>query len=55
MVELTREGEFVSQVSVDTGGPGGAFGIVMAGTGDDERFAAVDDFMNTLKIWQVPK
>ena len=54
MVEFTREGKFVSQVSVDAGGQGGAFGIAMAGPDDDERFAAVDDVVNTLKIWQVP-
>ncbi len=53
MVEFTREGQFLSQVSVDTGGQGGAFGIAMAGPDDDERFAAVDDVLNTLKIWQV--
>ena len=54
MVEFTREGKFVSQVSVDSAGQGGAFGIAMAGPDDNERFAAVDDVVNTLKVWQVP-
>ena len=54
MVEFTREGKFVSQVSVDSAGQVGAFGIAIAGPDDSERFAAVDDVVNTLKVWQVP-
>ena len=54
MVEFTRAGGFVVQLSVDTGGQGGAFGIALAGKDDARRFAAVDDVLNTLKIWKLP-
>jgi DNA-binding beta-propeller fold protein YncE len=54
LVEFTPSGKFVSQVSVDTMGQGGAFGLAVAGSDDTTRFAAVDDVTNMVKIWQVP-
>lgn len=54
MVEFTRSGKFVAQLSVDLGGEGGAFGIALHGPDDHQRLAAVDDITNTLKIWHLP-
>jgi hypothetical protein len=51
LVEFTREGKFVAQYQVDSGSPGGAFGLAFGGADDEVRFAAVDDVQNTLKIW----
>jgi hypothetical protein len=51
LVEFTREGKFVAQYQVDSGSPGGAFGLAFGGSDDEVRFAAVDDVQNTLKIW----
>lgn len=53
MVEFTQTGHFVARLSVDLGGQGGAFGIALQHSGDDIRFAAVDDITNTLKIWNI--
>jgi hypothetical protein len=55
LVEFTPEGHFVAQVSVDTGGQGGAFGIAIATSGDNIRFAAVDDINNTLDVWTLER
>ena len=55
MVEFTRSGRFVAQLSVDLGGQGGAFGIALASNSEELRFAAVDDVVNTLDIWTVKK
>ncbi len=54
LVEFTRSGQFVAQLSVDLGGQGGAFGLALHGRDDNRRFAAVDDVVNTLKIWSLP-
>ncbi len=54
LVEFTRSGHFVAQYSVDLGGQGGAFGIAFSRCDDTQRFAAVDDVVNTLKIWTLP-
>ncbi|MBV9761118.1 MAG: hypothetical protein JO340_11185 [Acidobacteriaceae bacterium] len=54
LVEFTRAGHFVAQYSVDLGGQGGAFGLALHGREDDRRLAAVDDVVNTLKIWTLP-
>jgi hypothetical protein len=54
MVEFTQSGHFVAQLSVDTTGQGGAFGIALAGHDDSFRLAAVDDVANTLKVWKLP-
>ena len=53
MVEFTPSGHFVAQLSVDTGGQGGAFGLAISGSDDALKFVAVDDVNNTLKVWTV--
>lgn len=52
LVEFTQSGHFVAQFSVDPA-QGAAFGIAVHQTGDDLRFAAVDDGTNQLKIWTI--
>ena len=54
MVEFTTTGKFVDQLSVDSSGEGGAFGLALTRIGNDWQFAAVDDITNTLKVWNVP-
>jgi hypothetical protein len=46
-------GTFVDQVSVDTGGQGGAFGLAVDVRGSQLRLAAVDDVVNTLEVWTI--
>ena len=54
LVEFTREGRFVKQLSMDPG-QGGSFGIGLARAGDDTiRLAAVDDNAANLTIWTLP-
>lgn len=53
LVEFTREGQFVAQMPVDTGGIGGAFGIALMTFGAQTFFAAVDDITNTVELWVV--
>jgi hypothetical protein len=53
LVEFTQKGTFVSEFQLDSGAPGGAFGIAISLQGDGVRFAAVDDDANTLNIWAV--
>lgn len=53
LIEFTRTGKFVAQYQVDSGAPGGAFGLAISGGEDGVRFAAVDDDQNTLDIWRV--
>lgn len=50
LVEFTKRGEFVRQISID---PvlDGDFGIGVATSGDVAHFAAVDDNQNILLIW----
>jgi hypothetical protein len=56
IVEFTMNGEFVAQISVDPG-LGGAFGIALEqltpGDPDDFRFAAVNDNVPNLDVWDV--
>ena len=52
VVEFTREGQFVSQVSVDPA-PGGAFGLALRQLEDGFVFATVDDNTVVLDIWLV--
>jgi hypothetical protein len=56
IVEFTPNGEFVAQISVDPG-LGGAFGIALEqlipGDPDDFRFAAVNDNVPNLDVWDV--
>lgn len=55
IVEFTKNGKFVDQISVDPG-QGGAFGIALEQRKDDPgrfRFAAVDDNVPDLLVWDV--
>lgn len=51
LVEFTVGGKFVAEFQVDPGPAGGAFGLGFGRSGGDQRFAAVDDVQNTLRIW----
>jgi hypothetical protein len=54
IVEFTRQGEFVKQVSVDPA-QGGSFGLNIQTIGHNTtRFAYVDDVTGTLTIWTLP-
>jgi len=50
IVEFTKHGEFVKQLSMDPG-QGGSFGLAVATSDDTARFAAVDDNAANLMIW----
>ena len=52
IVEFTRDGKFVAEVSVDPA-EGGAFGLALRTHGDDFVFAAVDDNVPDIQIWVV--
>ena len=56
LLEFTKQGEFVKQISVDPV-QGGSFGLAVATAGDLARLAAVDDSQNILLIWsfRLPK
>ncbi|HXX69281.1 MAG TPA: hypothetical protein VEK07_19000 [Polyangiaceae bacterium] len=53
IVEFTATGSFVSEFSIDSA-PGSAFGLALEVVGPHFRFAAVDDGINVLDIWNVP-
>jgi len=50
LVEFTKQGHFVKQISVDPA-QGGSFGLAVAASGDTVNLAAVDDNQNILLIW----
>lgn len=50
IVEFTREGSFVKEISMDPG-QGGSFGLAVSSSHDQSIFAAVDDNASTLVIW----
>lgn len=50
LVEFTKGGQFVKQISVDPV-QGGSFGLAVATSGDVAHLAAVDDNQNILLIW----
>ncbi len=50
IVEFTKEGNFVKQLSMDPG-QGGSFGLAVRSTEDKAVFAAVDDNAATLVVW----
>ena len=50
IVEFTRHGRFIAQFSIDSS-PGSAFGMALVETNDGLRFAAVDDGLNVLDVW----
>jgi len=53
LVEFTKRGKFVKQISVDPL-QGGSFGLAASVSGDTAQFAAVDDNQNILLIWTFP-
>jgi DNA-binding beta-propeller fold protein YncE len=50
IVEFTKEGSFVRELSVDPS-PGGSFGLAIRSSNDQSIFAAVDDNTASLIIW----
>jgi hypothetical protein len=52
IVEFSAAGQFVAQFSIDSAA-GSAFGLALEEHGDHFRFAAVDDGLNVLDIWDV--
>jgi len=50
IVEFTKEGEFVKELSVDPS-QGGSFGMAVNTVGEVATFAAVDDNTGSLIIW----
>ncbi len=50
IVELTRSGEFVAEFSIDPAA-GSAFGLAIEAWDGHFRFAAVDDGLNVLDVW----
>jgi hypothetical protein len=50
IVEFTKQGEFVKELSVDPA-QGGSFGLAVSSTADQAIFAAVDDNTSMLTIW----
>ncbi len=53
IVEFTKDGKFVKQLSVDPN-PGGAFGLAVRTNEDFAIFAAVNDNAATLLVWTLP-
>jgi hypothetical protein len=50
IVEFTKDGHFVKEISVDPS-PGGSFGLAVNVKGDQTIFAAVDDNTASLLVW----
>jgi hypothetical protein len=50
IVEFTKEGSFVKEISMDPA-QGGSFGLAVSARTDEAIFAAVDDNASTLVIW----
>jgi len=50
LVEFTKEGQFVKEISLDPS-PGGSFGLAVETDGKTARLAAVDDSVNLFLIW----
>jgi hypothetical protein len=53
LVEFTKEGRFVRQISVDPL-QGGSFGLAVGKSNGVTQLAAVDDNQNILLIWNLP-
>jgi hypothetical protein len=53
IVEFTKQGRFIKQLSVDPA-QGGSFGLAVNLSGVTSFFAAVDDNTATLTIWKIP-
>jgi hypothetical protein len=54
LVEFTRKGKFVSEISVNPM-PGAAFGLAVTSSNNGARLAAVDDVLNQLDLFTVGK
>jgi hypothetical protein len=54
LVEFTTQGLLVAQYELDAGAPGAAFGVAGTPPPVAIRFAAVDDDLNTLTVWNLP-
>ena len=54
LVEFTQHGKFVGEFQVDANA-GSAFGIAIQVVDGQVRFAAVDDFTNSVSIWTLPE
>jgi hypothetical protein len=52
-VEFTKQGQFVSQLSIDPA-QGGAFGLAINSNGQESVFGAVNDNKATLFVWGLP-
>ena len=52
LVEFTPQGTVIATYQLDSGPPGGAFGIAIE-VGNTISFAAVDDDLNTVTIWAI--
>lgn len=50
LVEFTKEGHFVKEISLDPT-PGGSFGLAVETNGKTAKLAAVDDSVNLFLIW----
>jgi len=50
LVEFTKEGQFVKEISLDPS-PGGSFGLAVEMHGKTAKLAAVDDSVNLFLIW----
>jgi hypothetical protein len=53
IVEFTKAGQFIKQLSVDPA-QGGSFGLAVRVNGETSFFAAVDDNTATLTVWKIP-
>lgn len=53
LVEFTPQGSVVAEYELDAGAPGAAFGVAIGGAKGSMRFAAVDDDLNTVTIWNL--
>ena len=52
IVEFTKQGQFIKQLSVDPA-QGGSFGLAVSVNEETAFFAAVDDNTATLTIWKI--
>jgi hypothetical protein len=53
LVEFTKNGVFLAQYQLDSGAPGGAFGIGIGTVNGKLTFAAADDVTNVLDVWTI--
>ena len=53
IVEFTKQGHFIKQLSVDPA-QGGSFGLAVKANEENAFFAAVDDNTSSLTVWTIP-